>query len=110
MRTLALLLAMTVTAQAQLVPPAQYDKPYTGRLTVDTVPTQRALAEICPIAAARTPNLIGCAMRAHDGSHCRIVLVAEGVVVALGSSRARIMRHEIAHCNGWPGDHPGGRP
>jgi len=94
-------------ALAQILPPPEYDRPYTGRLTVDTVPTQRALAEICPQAAARAPNIIGCAFRSHDGSHCRVVLVAEAVIVALGATRAKILRHEIGHCNGWPGHHPG---
>jgi hypothetical protein len=110
MRTVALLLAMATTAHAQIIPPAQYDKPYTGRLTVDTVPTQRALAEVCPAAAARTANMIGCAIRTHDGSHCRVTLVEDSVIIALGSTRARIMRHELGHCNGWPADHPAGQP
>jgi len=109
MRTLALLLALVPAAQAQVIPPAQYDRPYGGSLTVNTVPTQRALAEICPQAAARTPNMIGCAWRSPDGSQCRITLVSDAVLVALGSTRARILRHERGHCNGWPGHHPGGR-
>lgn len=109
MRTLAILLALAASAHAQLIPPAQYDRPYTGSLTINTVPTQRALAEICPLAAARTPNMIGCAWRSHDGSQCRVTLVRDSVVIALGSTRARILRHELGHCNGWPWDHPGGR-
>lgn len=109
MRTLAILLAMTVTAHAQTAPPPYYDRPYLGRLTVDTVPTQRALAEVCPAAAARTPNLIGCAKRNHEGTDCRIILVSDSLIIALGSTRARIMRHELGHCNGWPADHPGGK-
>lgn len=102
-------LLTTTPALAQILPPPEFDRPYTGRLTVDTVPTQRALAELCPHAAARTPNLIGCTMRASDGGSCRVILVADSVIIALGATRAKILRHEIGHCNGWPGHHPGGR-
>jgi hypothetical protein len=99
----------TAPALAQLLPPPEFDRPYNGRLSVDTVPTQRSLAEICPNAAARTPNMIGCAVRANDGSHCRVILAPDSIIRALGASRQRILRHEIGHCNGWPAHHPGGR-
>jgi hypothetical protein len=109
MRTLALLLATATTAQAQLLPPPQYDHEFPAQLTVETVATQAELARICPNAAARTPNMIGCAIRANDGSSCRIILVPDSIIQALHSTRSRILRHEIGHCNGWPADHPRGR-
>ena len=41
---------------------------------------------------------------------CTIVILPEEQLEALGLPHYLIWRHEIAHCNGWPGDHKGALP
>src|SRR5262245_13351965 len=93
--TLALAL-MTTTALAQIVPPPQYDRPYHGQLTVERVGSIAELFRLCPNGVKQP---IGCAFP--NGNSCRIYLVPDSVIRAANSTLARIMRHEIAHCNGW---------
>jgi hypothetical protein len=38
---------------------------------------------------------------------CRARL--EKTIEAGGWTKELLLRHETAHCNGWPGDHPGKR-
>jgi hypothetical protein len=45
----------------------------------------------------------GCTRQASPESpHCRIFIARE----AYENFKKRLVKHEIAHCNGWPGDHP----
>ena len=97
---------MTTAAHAQTVPPPEYDRPYRGHLTVERIATHAALLAACRRWAGS--NIIGCAYR--SGDSCRVVIVTDNLLKAANSTRARIMRHELGHCNGWPGDHPGARP
>jgi hypothetical protein len=90
-----------------ILPPVEFDHPYAGKLTVETVATREELSEIC--GKAFTQWTLGCAFR-HGNNGCRIVLADESIIKARGWTVALIMRHEIGHCNGWPGDHPGERP
>lgn len=89
-----------------ILPPAEYDKPYTGRLILETVPNQEELAKFC--GKAYIPGLtLGCSQRRADS--CKIVLVPDAIITMNGWTRALMLRHELGHCNGWPGDHPGAR-
>lgn len=89
-----------------ILPPVEYDKPYKGKLTVETVPDQETLARFC--GAAYVPGkTLGCA--SHDATSCRVLLVPDEIIKARGWTRALMLRHELGHCNGWPGDHPGQR-
>ena len=40
---------------------------------------------------------------------CRIILIDDAVMKARGWTTELLLRHEIGHCNGWPGNHPGER-
>jgi hypothetical protein len=51
---------------------------------------------------------LGCAHLA--AQECKIVLAADSVIIAAGHPPELVKRHEIAHCNGWPADHPGALP
>lgn len=79
------------------LPPAQYDRPYRGTLTVITVPL-REMSMRCGAMRAWA-----CAIP--EGNRCTIYLPSE----AKGAALERIRRHEIGHCNGWPAHHPGWR-
>lgn len=89
-----------------ILPPVEFDRPYTGKLTVETVATREELKPIC--GSVFTQFTLACAFRRPDS--CRIVIVEESIIKAYRWTRELVMRHEIGHCNGWPGDHPGERP
>jgi hypothetical protein len=40
---------------------------------------------------------------------CAIVMAPDDVITKAGFPPALVLRHEIAHCNGWPADHRGAR-
>lgn len=52
------------------------------------------------------------APQAKDDSwaECRVIILADAVIEALGFTTPEfVLRHEIAHCNGWPATHIGAR-
>ena len=66
---------------------------------------------------ALCPNLkepVGCAKHAKDLSWCKVYVVSDAFInkhtaeqrKLFGYSYENFLRHELAHCNGWPGDHP----
>jgi hypothetical protein len=90
-----------------LVPPPEYDYPYKGELVVRHV-SQKEVREACPSAKYTLGVALGCAHR--WPTSCHIILAPEADMKAAGYPPELVLRHEIAHCNGWPGDHPGARP
>jgi hypothetical protein len=85
------------------LPPKKYDYPYKGKLTIEEV-TQEQLVAQCMAANMFS---LGCAFP--RGDNCRIILRDEKTIEAGGWTKELLIRHETAHCNGWPGDHPGKR-
>jgi hypothetical protein len=89
-------------------PPAVFDPlehPYTGDLTIIKTSMQH-VKEICPVFQPGIPPL---ACATHDPGWCRITIARDEDIKAVGWDPNRVLRHELAHCNGWPGDHPGAR-
>ena len=84
---------------ARLEPPARYDHPYKGHVVERVVPA----AEVPSLCVPMGADLFGaaCSLLQSNGT-CYVVLPndKEGVPVA------HFRRHEIAHCNGWPANHP----
>lgn len=76
-------------AQVQ-VPPPQYDRPYAGRLTVVSMPTDQ-MQRICPRG-----KICWAASYSRPG-HC-IIFLPNNLSADLV---AQYRRHEIGHCNGW---------
>lgn len=102
------LLAAPAAALDYILPPKEYDHPYTGRLEVVEAHSQDHVRELC--AGTKFGVKIGalaCSLRWAD--RCQIV-VAPDAIKAKGFALHAVMRHEIAHCNGWPGDHKGALP
>jgi hypothetical protein len=87
-----------------ILPPVEYDKPYDGDLTIKMVPTFEALRIACNVY---NPAMLACAI--HNAKSCVIYLVEDEVMRQRGWNTGLLLRHEIGHCNGWPGDHPGQR-
>ena len=93
----AILLALTTEAFAYRapLPPRQYDHPYRGRLIIVDVP----FAEMQRRCGGGPGHCYGYTYGDMGGT-CTIYVV----------SRDRyLIRHEVGHCNGWPGHHPGAR-
>jgi hypothetical protein len=85
-------------------PPAVYDHAYNGKLTVQ----QGTMGQVEYYCHTRQRivseyQALGCSIPA--GRTCFIMIPRLGAQVT-ASIQAQIRRHEIAHCNGWPSNHP----
>jgi len=90
---------------SKLEPPAQYDHPYGGPVDERVMPVTE-VHELCTSlgashssADASAPGGVACAW-VSDGT-CYIILPDDEQAPV-----ATYRRHEIAHCNGWPANHP----
>lgn len=81
-----------------VLPPAEYDHPYAGRLIVQTL----SIWEMP--AACGLRHVEACSFRMNGV--CRVIYPKLADVGA--DTMVALIRHETAHCNGWAGDHPGG--
>jgi len=87
--------------QKTLNPPKQYDHPYKGELHVYYADEFNMKAQC--FAPENGNKVWGCAFVWPKS--CDVwILNSEDA-----DSQAQIMRHEIAHCNGWPPDHKDGK-
>lgn len=77
--------------------PAQYDYPYRGELRLREVPFGMAGPEcrrLNPYDTALPNELLGCQF--WRGTICVIVYSYRSQ-----EERIEVLRHELAHCNGW---------
>jgi hypothetical protein len=91
------------------LPPAQYDGLYTGELTIRRVATMQEIRDLCPSQNFNGLPATACTLRMRDASQCHIFVVSDKVLKAARVNYVSTLRHELGHCNGWPGDHKGGR-
>lgn len=122
MKSLALaVLALACTGSAamaeqarkvSIAPPPEFDVPYTGKLTIWRTRSEQALRAIVNTGE---PNWSGVAASGHNrkapgtpATICDIYIVEDGALKARGWNLAWLLRHELAHCNGWVG-HAGGK-
>jgi hypothetical protein len=94
--------------QLRLVPPKEYDHAYDGHLEIVPAHNQNHVRELCPGSNFSMGEALACA-HIRPGS-CRIVMAHDDVIRAAGLPPDLVRHHELAHCNGWPGDHRGARP
>ena len=68
--------------------------------------TQQRLQNFCEDMGAKAngSNILACSFIRRG--RCYIFSVPEKDIEAWGYSLNTVMRHERAHCNGWPPDHP----
>ena len=88
-----------------VIPPEQYDHPYTGLIIVQRLKTEGMMREVCPDTADQV--WLGCAYRLKHA--CLIMLADEAVIRAYGLTGDMLFRHEMGHCNGWVATHVGAR-
>src|SRR5262245_22195841 len=91
------------------MPPAEYDVPYTGELTIWRVQSQQGIRQHC-WRATFTEHAIACTVhsRPYPSAWCDVYVLEDAILKKVGLTLAAVLRHELAHCNGWPGDHSGG--
>jgi hypothetical protein len=81
-------------------PPAEYDKPFVGKVEELIAKDHEELKVFC-----RGLPVIGCAIRwpasEYSPAVCLIYLAPDEVIRKYGFTTELIRRHEIAHCNGW---------
>jgi hypothetical protein len=94
-----------ITRQEPVLPPKEFDYPYRGKLTVTRSPSQAEIRANC--SPTSFPYHLGCARLTAFG--CDILMADDAFIRKSGWTPEIVMRHEIGHCNGWPGDHRGGR-
>ena len=82
---------------AALEPPAQYNHPYNGQVVERVMPE----AEVRSACMSMGLDLFTVACSWHSAGTCYIVLPNDGQAPV-----STYRRHEIAHCNGWPANHP----
>ncbi len=82
-----------------LLPPTQYDHPPSIPVIERVLPANEA-AVICRtnerLNMTATWAAAGCA------------IVKNGICYVVRVDMPDVARHELAHCNGWPSNHPGG--
>jgi hypothetical protein len=96
--TMLIMLGLVWPTMAQtLCPPAQWDFPYKGKLTVHQVDHNQIVVH-CRANHPFSGMIAGCAYPGRGACTVYINSSARDPACAL--------RHEIAHCNGWPSHHP----
>jgi len=89
----------------ELEPPQQYDHPYDGLVEERVLP----LAEVSVVCASLGASHSGADASAPGGVACAWVSNNTCCIILPYDEVAPVdtyRRHEIAHCNGWPADHP----
>jgi len=81
---------------ARLEPPARYDHPYNGQVD-ERVMAEAQVRSVC--ASMGADGGVACSWQSNGT--CHIVIPNDGV-----ASADAFRQHEIAHCNGWPANHP----
>src|SRR6516162_11185906 len=82
---------------AKLEPPAQYNHPYDGQVVERVMP----LAQVRSVCMSMGVDLFATACSWHSAGACYIVIPNDGQ-----GPVSAYRQHEIAHCNGWPANHP----
>ena len=92
----------------KILPPVEYDKPFAGTLIENTARTMQDMADWCALHPPR--EVLGCAFRFQNSKdeepRCRIFIAPASELKQRGLTVDAVRRHEIGHCNGWPGSHP----
>jgi hypothetical protein len=52
---------------------------------------------------------LGCSVRYPNPDRCYITIATDDIIRKTLLNYEIILRHEVAHCNGWPQNHPDGR-
>jgi hypothetical protein len=96
------------------LPPLEFDYPYGGVLTIVRSEADFPDWHLCP-QPPKPREMLACAIRFRkpDGTltgRCSIYIAKDATLAKNGISYEDVLRHEMAHCNGWGSDHAGARP
>lgn len=106
------LLSGAAAASERAEPPARFDHWHPNLII-----QEMDYFDVDPLCRGRFPRsnfppvtgsqrIMGCADIGNGAAPCRIVVPIGGGAIS-DEKRALIIRHERAHCNGWPANHPG---
>jgi hypothetical protein len=99
---------VTVTYKPSL-PPAEFDKPYEGKLRIWRVNSEQAIRDVCPtLDWSKSAATIACAIgpKNNPKPFCEVYIVNDQILKRYQTNVWLSLKHELGHCNGWPGDHP----
>jgi hypothetical protein len=82
---------------AKVEPPEQYNHPYDGQVVERVMPE----AEVRSVCMSMGLDLLTVACSWQSNGTCYIILPNDEPLPV-----STFRRHEIAHCNGWPANHP----
>jgi hypothetical protein len=85
-------------------PPPEYDHPFSGKLEVHYL-DDGALEIKAHCPANMYGQRLGC-MTINRPGYCQIYIGPIDELETYGLTDITVLRHEIGHCNGWPGNHP----
>jgi len=89
------------------LPPLEYDHAPALPVSITDVSSEAELRRVCGWTTRQTDAImVGCSMPLPKS--CKIYL-GPPQTDRTGVTRNLVLRHEIGHCNGWPGDHAGAR-
>ena len=88
-----------------VIPPVEFDHPYTGKLTIERSSSQEYIRSKC--GPTTFPYHLGCAW-AMVG-RCHILMADDATIREHNWTPEIVLRHERGHCNFWPAHHPGAR-
>ena len=97
--------AMTKWSTTDILPPEAYDRPYKGHTSIAIANSKEELQEKCNLTTAK---MIACAWVDYKGT-CTIVRRDDKFLEAMAMPVAWVLKHEMAHCNGWDKSHSGMR-
>jgi hypothetical protein len=87
-----------------ILPPVEYDKPYTGELSIIRLSSPEEIRVAC-----KNSSEYACISTEGLPHRCTIFMLPDKQLSLNGISLlAFTLRHELGHCNGWP-NHDGGR-
>jgi hypothetical protein len=89
------------TTRPSLLPPTEFDRPFDGTTVVERVDNLIDLKRACYMLEGS----VGCA-HSSEG-HCRITMMPDHYYRLHLMDPMDVFRHEMGHCNGWPGNHIG---
>ena len=87
------------------LPPVEYDRPYDGPGQMVILRVSDNAMSLCPKTVF--PVTLACTIKLANG--CLVLMAKKETIEAVGWNEDIIKRHERAHCNGWPHEHPGAR-
>ena len=91
------------------LPPIEYDKPFVGTVIENAAKDMDDMANLCGVDPEAGGKLLGCARKfTHPTGErrCYIYIMPDSYLKQFAVTYDAVRRHEIAHCNGWPGSHP----